>query len=416
MNWPDGPNEWPLGDGRFATDRDQPSDREALIDCVNRRVAEGAALFPQGGRTALEYGSAPDRPGIALDVRGLNRVIDYPASDMTITIEAGATLSAIRATLEAEGQRLLIEAPDAERATIGAIFATDTTGPRRFGWGRPRDQILGISFVTSEGELVRGGGRVVKNVAGYDFPKLLTGSIGTLGTIVELTLKTRPKPETSALLWTGWDRLDRLDSVLEALNSSKARPIALELLNGAVAANVAQSTGKELPDSEYVLALGVEGSAEAVSWQLNALREELVSATDCLEVTGEEVPPLWEALTNSPATHSSVTFKAMMQPSSLATFVSKIDPGLWAVHCHAGNGVVWGMLRPEVEPETVSSSLRSFREDAVSSGGNLILARCPTAMKHELGVWGAKRGDWELARMIKRALDPTGTMNPGRFL
>ena len=148
----------------------------------------------------------PGRPGVAIDTRSLGRVIDYPHADMTITVEAGITAAALRAVLAEQNQRLLIDVPQADRATLGGVFATNTSGPRRFGLGRPRDQIIGVSFVTSEGVVVKGGGRVVKNVAGYDFPKLLTGSMGTLGIITQMTLKVRPMPEASAIVWVPFDQ------------------------------------------------------------------------------------------------------------------------------------------------------------------------------------------------------------------
>ena len=174
-------------------------------------------------------------------------MIDYPAADMTITVEAGMTLAALRAVLAEKGQRLLVDAPQPDRATLGGIFATNTSGPRRFGAGRPRDQIIGVSFVTSDGALVKGGGRVVKNVAGYDFPKLLTGSIGTLGIITQMTLKVRPIPEASALVWVPMPDVEALGPTLDRLNTSATRPIALELLNPTGARLVGEALG--LPTS-----------------------------------------------------------------------------------------------------------------------------------------------------------------------
>src|SRR5438270_486132 len=152
---------------------------------------------------------------------------------MTVTVEAGVTISALQAVLATEGQRLLIDAPAPDCATIGGVLATNTSGPRRFGAGRPRDQIIGVSFVTSDGALVKGGGRVVKNVAGYDFPRLLTGSLGTLGAICQLTLKVRPIPEASALVWVPFTTAESLAPAIEKLNTSGTRPTALDLLNPA---------------------------------------------------------------------------------------------------------------------------------------------------------------------------------------
>ena len=180
-SWPESADgSHPLGDGRTAAALDRPAGLDELCEAVRRRVAEGLAIYPQGGRTALDYGGSPTKPGAAIDTTGLDRVVDYPAADMTITVEAGLTLDHLQATLAAEGQRLTVDAPQSDRATIGAIYAVDASGPRRFGSGRPRDQIIGVRFVNGEGTVLKGGGRVVKNVAGYDFPKLITGSLGTL--------------------------------------------------------------------------------------------------------------------------------------------------------------------------------------------------------------------------------------------
>src|SRR5262249_36061141 len=160
---------------------------------------------------------------VAIDTTAICRLIDYPFADMTITAEAGMTLAALSEILASKQQRLLVEAPFPERATLGGIYATNTSGPRRFGAGRPRDQIIGVSFVTSDGTVVKGGGRVVKNVAGYDLPKLLTGSMGTLGIITQLTLKVRPIPEKSAIVWASFRSARAASEALDSLNVSDTR-------------------------------------------------------------------------------------------------------------------------------------------------------------------------------------------------
>ncbi len=149
--WPDSAAGGILGDGRFALATDRPEDVEALCQSVRERVAAGHAIYPQGGRTAIDYGGIPRTPGVVIDTTAINRLIDYPAADMTITIQAGMTLSSLRAILAEQHQRVLVDAPHPDRATLGGIYATNTSGPRRYGSGRPRDQIIGVSFVTSCG-------------------------------------------------------------------------------------------------------------------------------------------------------------------------------------------------------------------------------------------------------------------------
>ncbi len=233
--WPRAPGGVALGDGRLAHEELRPADTSALCQTVREQVALQAAIYPQGGKTALDYGGTPGRPGVAISTTSISRLIDYPHADMTITIEAGMTLSTLSGILGGQQQRLLVDAPFPDRATLGGIYATNTSGPRRYGAGRPRDQIIGVSFVTSEGAVVKGGGRVVKNVAGYDLPKLLTGSMGTLGIITQLTLKVRPTPERSVIAWARFRNLQAVSEALERLNVSGTRPIAVELLNATAA-------------------------------------------------------------------------------------------------------------------------------------------------------------------------------------
>ena len=240
--WPDSEGEQiALGDGRMAHAEIHPDDVPALCQTVREQVALGRAIYPQGGKTSLDYGGTPGRAGVAISTRSISRLIDYPHADMTITVEAGMTLAALSAILAGQGQRLLVDAPFPDRATLGGIYATNTSGPGVRA-GRPRDQIIGVSFVTSEGVVVKGGGRVVKNVAGYDLPKLLTGSMGTLGIITQLTLKVRPMPEKSAIAWVCFRNLDAVAlAALEMLNVSETRPIAVELLNSSAARRLAKS-------------------------------------------------------------------------------------------------------------------------------------------------------------------------------
>ena len=404
----------PLGDGRTASAVDRPATVDALRQVVVERVAQGHALYPQGGGTALDYGDPPRDPGVVIDTRAIGRVIDYPAADMTITVEAGLTLSALRAVLAEKGQRLLIDAPQPDRATLGGIFATNTSGPRRFGAGRPRDQIIGVSFVTSDGALVKGGGRVVKNVAGYDFPRLLTGSLGTLGIIVQMTLKVRPIPEASALAWVPMPDVEALGPMFDRLNTSATRPMALELLNPTGARLVGEALG--LSTSDWVLVVGFEDNATSVAWQLDRLKDELGRA-DLAILEGATAGPLWSALTEFQAAEvGALSFMANLRPSSVVPFVTRLDPSRWAIQAHAGNGIVRGHALGETELEGLALEIEQFRADAVRDGGNLILPRCPTDAKERLRVWGEPRPDWAIAERVKQALDPKGVMNPGRFV
>ena len=415
MDWPEPPGGGDLGDGRIAHATERPNDRESLGDLVAGHAAGGFALYPQGGRTALNFGGIPSRPGIAIDLRSLDRVVDYPAADMTITVEAGITLDRLRAILLVEGQRLTLEAPQPDRATLGGIFATNASGPRRFGLGRARDQVIGIKYVDPNGELIKGGGRVVKNVAGYDLPRLLTGSMGTLGIIVELTLKVRPLPEASALAWAPFPTLADAAAAVDRLNTSATRPVAIELMNAAGARHVAEGVG-DLPNGEWVLAVGFEDNAASVAWQVEQLKCE-IGRTELSSRQGDLSATLWSALVDSQAAEvGPLTIAANLKPSAALGFVAALDPGRWAVQAHAGSGIVRAHLLGEPDLETVAPEVDLLRHGAARLGGNLTLPRCPTGWKDRLQVWGQPRGDWVMAEKVKAALDPGGVLNPGRFV
>ena len=410
LQWPAGPDLIPVGDGRFATVVERPESVDALRAVVARCAAEGLAVYPQGGKTALDYGGTPRRPGAAVDTTALARVIDYPAADMTITVESGITLAALQAILSREGQRLTLDAPFPDRATLGGIFATNTSGPRRLGSGRPRDLILGVSFATADGKEVKGGGRVVKNVAGYDFPKLLTGSMGSLGIITQMTLKVRPKPEASALVFVPFATADEVDEAARSLHASGTRPMAFDVLNqtGMIAVHDAMAC-------PWTLVVGFEDNTSAVTWQVDRIASELGRVVaDLVVLQGHDSADGWRNLAQYPSLSrfGPVSFTANLPISATIRLFGRLDPARWALQIHAGSGVVHGHAVGEVS----QAEIEKLRGEVEQLRGHMILTRCPTAWKASLNVWGTPRGDWPLMERIKHAFDPAGVMNPGRFV
>ena len=415
MNWPDPPAAGRLGDGRLASALDRPDDLDALRQAIVSRVDEGLAIYPQGGRTALDSGGVPAKPGAAISTLGLDRVIDYPAADMTITIEAGLTLGDLQTILAENNQRLPLDPPQPDRSTLGGIFATNASGPRRFGAGRPRDLILGVGFVSGAGELIKGGGRVVKNVAGYDFPRLLTGSFGTFGPIVQMTLKVRPRPEASAIAWVAFADPDRAAKALDLLNTSATRPIAIDLFNRPGSRLVGEPLG--LPAGDWVLAVGFEDNSASVAWQVDRLRTELADAGSFDVAEGVGALPLWSALTEFQVAEAGpLTLLASLRPSEVVPFARGLDPAHWSVGAHAGSGIVRAHAIGEPTLDDLEEELKRLRAEVAKGRGTLSLPRCPTDGKDRLKIWGDPRDDWPMAERIKRALDPLGVMNPGRFV
>lgn len=392
---------------------------------LSRFVAENAqierrTLCPVGGRTALHYGFSAAEPGVYVALSQLNRVVDYPARDMTITVEAGVRIDSLQQTLAGQGQRLPVDIAQAERATLGGALATNTSGPRRFGHGTFRDYVIGISAIDAAGRLFKAGGRVVKNVAGYDICKLLVGSRGTLAIVTQVTLKLRPRPETSAQLWMTVDNFDEAESRLQRLLTSAARPVAIEVLNPAAAALVIASARVELPAEAPILCVGVEGSRHEVDWQLEALTQELTfpGVQECRQVRDQDADRLWSALTEfQTCADDPLTFEANLKPSQCIAFANRATERGVAVQVHAGNGLVVGQLLEESATiDQTTSILNDLRGLARSQGGNLVVLHCDSTWKSQLPMCGNPEPSWPLMKQLKRQLDPQQLLNPGRFV
>ncbi len=379
---------------------------------------------PVGGRTALWYGHPPAGPAVAVSTTRLDRVVDYPARDMTITVEAGLSVEKLEQLLAKEGQRLGLDCPAPARATIGGVLATNTSGPRRFGLGTARDLMLGLTAIDAGGAVFHAGGRVVKNVAGYDLCKLLVGSLGTLAVLTQVTLKLRPRPECSHLLWWPVASSAQAAALLTRLARSAARPVAIEWLNTRAIDEVRQATGGSWPaGAGGALCLGVEGTEREVAWQVQALRDELVSASGASGQPAEAVeiaaqaPAVWRALTDLQVpSDEALTLKATVPPSRLPAVFEQATSRDCPVACHAGTGIAW--IRAPEELATVAEAsdlLQQLRRQTTQLGGHLSVVNCQAAWKSGLDLWGSSAGGWHLMRQLKQRLDPQGLLNRGRL-
>ena len=366
----------------------RPASVGAVCELVRETRAAKHALYPVGGRTTLDFGLPPATPGVACDTTALNAVIDYPARDMTITVQAGITVAAVQAELAKEGQWLPVDVPLPDRATLGGAVAVNASGPRRLGYGTLRDYVIGISFVSDDGVEVKAGGRVVKNVAGYDLMKLQIGALGTLGVVTQLTLKVKPKPEAAAAVAVGCDAAS-LASVLDVFAASKTRPVAVEVLN----AEARRASEVAIPfTSEWTVFVGFEEKATAVRWQVATLLDEL-KATPIRDAVELPDTAFIAALADMQVrAESRFIGKRAVLPSAVAAEVQK--PAA-LVHAHALTGVVW------------------FHDDNALPEG-VVLRRAPTGQKNAGSLWGTLPTGDEMMRHVKRTLDPENVFNPGR--
>ncbi|MEK7700920.1 MAG: FAD-binding oxidoreductase, partial [candidate division NC10 bacterium] len=238
-----------------------PASIEEVAAVIGLAAEAALPVTPWGGGTAASVGMPAARAGLVVGLSRLNRLVEHEPGDLTATVEAGVTVEALQAALRSRGQWLSLDPPDAERATVGGVLSTNASGPRRHLYGTARDLLIGVTVVTAEGAVVKGGGKVVKNVAGYDLPKLFIGSYGTLGIIVEATVKLRPLPDDERLVGVSFDRLKDAGTAVRALMASDLIPNAVELLDAiAGSALLGGSVGA-------ALIVGFDGLPDQIEWQ-----------------------------------------------------------------------------------------------------------------------------------------------------
>jgi glycolate oxidase FAD binding subunit len=403
----------------------EPASPEELAEQVRQAFVSQTPVYPVGGSTSLDYGLPAKTPGIALATSRLNRVIDYPVRDMTITVEAGLTMRSLADLLAKERQRLPIDVPQAERATIGGVIATNWNGPRRFGEGTVRDYVIGISAVDGRGQPFKGGGRVVKNVAGYDFCKLLTGSLGTLGVITQVTLRLKPIPEQSALVACSLPNSAAAERLLAALVNSQTRPTAIELLAGPSwqnepsLASLSASLNGSL-QSRLLLVVGLEGTAPEVEFMTSQLAAEWRELDVSEPLVLGQAAALWQRLVEFPAAGKSpLTVKASVVPSGTTALIDaarRLDPDC-SLQAHAGSGIVIIQFSKFPEQGLARTLVGQLQPVAAAHRGRVVILSNPSGaeLTHQ-SVWGATDVPLDLMTEVKRRFDPANILNRGRFV
>jgi glycolate oxidase FAD binding subunit len=363
--------------------------------CVVRAERDGLVIVASGLGAHLDVGGAPARVGLLLRLERMARVVDHQAADMTVTVEAGCPLSALDATLAARGQWLPLDPPRAARTTVGGLLAANLSGPLRATQGTARDLLLGIRVVGGGGALVSGGGRVVKNVAGYDLPKLHVGALGTLGVIVEATFKVRPRPvREEALVVRCHDAADAA-ALASALLDVDTPPLWLEIEGG--------------PDGGAAVAIGLAGIDEEVA----AAREVAARLIAAREVQRfDDAASLRVRLMDL---HGAAILRIGVLPRDVGGALADVLGARVGLRfgAHAANGVV----RVAIRDEAVAPALvRTLRPAVAARGGSLVVERALPSVKQAVDVWGDVGPSIALMRGVKAALDPAGIFAIGRFV
>jgi glycolate oxidase FAD binding subunit len=381
-------------------------------------------ILPCGNASKLSWGGLVREPNVVVSTAGCDRLIEHCVGDLTVTAEAGMKFADLQQILAQEGQFLAIDPAYPRDATLGGIVSTASTGSLRHRYGGLRDMCLGISFVRSDGELVKAGGRVVKNVAGYDLMKLLTGAYGTLGMISQLTFRLYPLPEAKqTVLLTG--KAEAIAELRNKILSSTLTPTVLDLLSSSLLKGLGFAQDLEtglVAQFETLKVSAIEQSDRLVALgkSLNLKAEVLSESTDFWERLQNLI---WEPSSQPSLDQSSkIIAKLGVLPSQAVNILVELDAiaksisqGSPYLQIHAASGL--GILRFDLVGESDPKEfLLKVRQLANATGGFLTILEAPPALKQNMDVWGYTGNAIEMMQRIKHQFDSHDLLSPDRFV
>lgn len=389
----------------------RPGSVEEASQVLRAAADDGLAVAFAGGGSKLGLGNPPERADLLVSTERLDQVLEHAAGDLVVRAQAGVRLADLQATLAPAGQWLALDPPE-PGATLGGVVAANASGPRRLRYGTVRDLIIGITVVLADGTVARAGGKVVKNVAGYDLAKLFCGSFGTLGLVAEVIFRLHPVPAAAAVVTFRAEAPERVGQAVQRLLRSALEPSAIEL---------------QLDEWGWPgrLTTVFEGIGPGVEAQAAAAVELLGQIGEAAVAGPGETDAALHQLGALPFEKAELAFKATFPPAEL--------PGLLAggvlgrdgqLRMHAGTGVAWlassareGDLRADhpAVPRVVAW-VAETRERLAAVGGGLVVVKAPAHLKRELDVWGPPGDALGLMRRVKERFDPGRRMSPGRFV
>lgn len=376
----------------------EPSDGREIAETLATAAREKLSVLTRGSGTKIDWGSTERPIDLLLSTARLSAVIAHRHGDLTVTVQAGAKLADVNVELARHRQWIPLDPPPA-RATIGGIVATNDSGPRRHRYGAPRDLIIGIEIARTDGRLAKGGGIVVKNVAGYDLPRLMTGSFGSLAVIVNATFKLFPVAQASRTVVVDVPSSKVLGELVSAFLVSQLTPTAIEL--------AAQPT-RLLLRFETIEASLEQQTREAIRIA------ETTGASARLIQTSQEAE-IWEQHSQRVWSGTGCVVKVTMLPTELAPtleWLQQTSPGAFEIAGRAGLGVF--LLRIDGPVDQQVRMLNELRNRLPSGRGSAVVVRGSSELKQRVDPWGSLGDAFGLMRAVKQQFDPEGILNPGR--
>ncbi len=380
----------------------EPGTEGELAEILRLSSEAGVVVIPRGGGTKLEWGNSPGRAGLILSTARMNEIIEHAWADLTVAVQAGCTIQRLQETLAQHGQRLALDPLWPEKATVGGVLSTNDSGALRLRFGALRDLIIGVTIALPDGTLASSGGKVVKNVAGYDLPKLVTGALGTLGVITRAVFRVHPLPRhMRSFSISAADGVEMQQFVLAVQNSKLAHTF--------LQSHFSDGTS---PVSD-ILFEGTEAGLAAQETQLRKL-SALASISAAPTSTWTAREDLW-AFSDSASTAIA---KISILPANLARTMELVKRTAnenqlrWKSLMYA-TGLGW--LRLEGKADSLCGALQALRGELQGQGGSLVLLHRPEKMP-AFDAWGNAGDALPLMKAVKQQLDPKNTLNPGRFV
>ncbi|MHB8377179.1 MAG: FAD-binding oxidoreductase [Dehalococcoidia bacterium] len=385
-----------------------PVSIEQLQACLSEAGTRGLAVIPFGGGAHMALGNTPAAYDVALALGRLDRIVAHEPADLTVTVEAGVRLDTLQAALAQHGQFLPLDAPGDGRATVGGVLAANAQGALRHAFGTARDWVIGIKVVQADGTLVKSGGRVVKNVAGYDMGKLYVGSLGTLGVIAEVTFKLAPLPAAEATVVAACPSPHAAATLLFAAHDAGLALHAAELLSPGAAQVV-------LGDARWSALFRVAGGARAVERTLRELRALAAGMqATCATCEPASVARAW----HDAFAPRALSLRVSVLPSAVPGAIEEIESALGGASALLSSTVSAGLIRARVSPGDDAHGLAlvdTVRVLAARCDGTLVVEAASPSVKREMDVFGPTRTDFAIMQRLKDELDRRRTLAPGRF-
>ncbi|OAB55470.1 glycolate oxidase [Phormidium willei BDU 130791] len=402
-----------------------PHSVEALTEAMRFAHRQGIAVIPMGSGSKLHWGGLVETAPWVICTRHLDRLVEHAVGDLTVTVEAGAKLKDIEEILAKSQQFLAIDPTYADDATIGGIVATGDMGSWRQRYNSIRDRLIGISFIRHDGELVKAGGRVVKNVAGFDLMKLLTASYGTLGVITQLTFRLYPIPDTSqTLILTGEPA--PIGEAVMAIRRSSVVPTALDVLSGGLVQELGLGNGKN--GHRLALAIRLQNVAPSVQQQGDRLRELAETLTLEMKPLNDDAErEFWrrsQARLEQGTSGDRLLLKWGVRPTAMITTLAALDSLLSQIKVPAETGPAIarfyagsGLGHLNLPRSRVTSHLLGqLRRHCQANGGFLTVLEAPQSLKRQCDPWGYTGNAQRAMAQIKQKFDPQTRLSPGRFI